>query len=135
MDAAAGWHLHDSSACQGSGRHRKAAGPRLLYEEGRDHGNLRMLPLQEMESHGAGVPLRGTIRRVLAWAACCAIWILAALPALAQHEGHESKEASGAVPRELLERPLVLRQGIGKVHEVRSEERRGKECRSRWSPY
>ncbi len=77
-----------------------------------------MLPLQEMESHGAGVPLRGTIRRVLAWAACCAIWILAALPALAQHEGHESKEASGAVPRELLERPLVLRQGIGKVHEV-----------------
>lgn len=77
-----------------------------------------MLPLQEMESHGAGVPLRGTIRRVLAWAACCAVWILAALPALAQHEGHESKEASGAVPRELLERPLVLRQGIGKVHEV-----------------
>jgi tetratricopeptide (TPR) repeat protein len=50
---------------------------------------------------------------------CSAIWILAAtLPAMAQHEGHEPKEAAGWVPRELLERPLPLRQGIGKVHEA-----------------
>jgi len=55
---------------------------------------------------------------VLAWSVCCAVWILPALPALAQHQGHESKEAIGAVPRELLERPLALRPGIGKVHEA-----------------
>ena len=49
---------------------------------------------------------------------CCAIWILLfPAPAAAQHEEHESKEAVGWVPRELLERPLPLRQGIGKVHE------------------
>jgi tetratricopeptide (TPR) repeat protein len=63
------------------------------------------------------VPLRGNIRRMLTWV-CCAFWILAALPALAQHEGHEPNEAMGSVPRELLERPLALRQGIGKVHEA-----------------
>lgn len=38
-------------------------------------------------------------------------------PAAAQHEGHEPKDAVGWVPRELLERPLPLRQGIGKLHE------------------
>jgi tetratricopeptide (TPR) repeat protein len=45
--------------------------------------------------------------------------LVLALPraAKAQHEGHEPKEAVGWVPRELLERPLPLRQGIGKVHE------------------
>ena len=37
-----------------------------------------------------------------------------ALSAFAQHEGHESV---GRVPREILERPVPLRQGIGKVHE------------------
>jgi len=37
--------------------------------------------------------------------------------AVAQHEGHEPKEAVGWVPREVLERPLPLRQGIGKLHE------------------
>ena len=50
--------------------------------------------------------------------AFCVVWILAtARPALAQHEGHDPKAAIGAVPSELLERPLPLRQGIGKVHE------------------
>jgi tetratricopeptide (TPR) repeat protein len=43
--------------------------------------------------------------------------LLAAVPAMAQHEEHESKEAAGWIPRELLERPLPLRPGIGKVHE------------------
>ena len=45
-------------------------------------------------------------------------WCLFAAPvesARAQHVGHE---AAGAVPREILERPLPLRQGIGKVHEA-----------------
>src|SRR6266852_2626236 len=36
------------------------------------------------------------------------------LSAFAQHEGHDSV---GRVPREILERPVPLRQGIGKVHE------------------
>jgi tetratricopeptide (TPR) repeat protein len=51
--------------------------------------------------------------------ACCAILIFSvtAPAALAQHEGHVSANAIGSVPRELLERPLPLRQGIGKVHE------------------
>ncbi|HLZ90739.1 MAG TPA: tetratricopeptide repeat protein [Candidatus Acidoferrum sp.] len=39
---------------------------------------------------------------------------LAALPATAQHEGHEAMV--GWVPEELLERPLSLRQSIGTVH-------------------
>jgi tetratricopeptide (TPR) repeat protein len=77
-----------------------------------------MPSLQGIEICGSGVSLWGAIRRMLVSAACCAVWILAALPVLAQHEGHEPKEAVGAVPRELLERPVALRRGIGKVHEV-----------------
>ncbi len=38
----------------------------------------------------------------------------ASLAAPAQHEGHED---GGMVPREILARPLPLRQGIGAVHE------------------
>jgi protein-disulfide isomerase/Tfp pilus assembly protein PilF len=37
--------------------------------------------------------------------------------AWAQHEGHEAKEAIGWVPREVLERPVAIRQGIGNDHE------------------
>ena len=36
---------------------------------------------------------------------------------LAQHEGHETGDVIDWVPRGLLERPLPLREGIGKVHE------------------
>lgn len=50
--------------------------------------------------------------------ACFGIWLgYVAGPALAQHEGHQPAGTVGWVPRELLERPLPLRQGIGKVHE------------------
>jgi tetratricopeptide (TPR) repeat protein len=50
--------------------------------------------------------------------AVCVVWILGSIPlAVAQHEGHESKVVIGWVPREVLERPLPLRQGIGKLHE------------------
>jgi tetratricopeptide (TPR) repeat protein len=50
--------------------------------------------------------------------ALCSVLVLGSVPrAVAQHEGHEPKEAIGWVPRELLERPLPLRQGIGKLHE------------------
>jgi len=76
-----------------------------------------MRSLQEIYSCGRGALLWGAIRRTLAWA-CCTLWIFPALPALAQHEGHEPKEAIVAVPRELLDRPLPLRPGIGKVHEA-----------------
>lgn len=37
--------------------------------------------------------------------------------ATAQHEAHQPSEQVGWVPRELLERPVPLRNGIGKVHE------------------
>ncbi len=53
--------------------------------------------------------------RLLAVTVIC---LLGSVPvSLAQHEGHEPKEAIGWVPREVLERPLPLRQGIGKLHE------------------
>ena len=45
------------------------------------------------------------------------VWMTGATTLQAQHEGHEPKEAVGWVPRELLERPLPLREGIGKLHE------------------
>jgi len=38
-------------------------------------------------------------------------------PVAAQHEDHQLKEAIGWVPKELLDRPLPLREGIGKLHE------------------
>jgi tetratricopeptide (TPR) repeat protein len=44
-----------------------------------------------------------------------AVFILAA-PALAQHESHD-RTTVGWVPREILERPVALREGIGAVHE------------------
>ena len=48
----------------------------------------------------------------------CAICFLAtAHPALAQQAGDASKDMIGWMPREILERPLPLRQGIGVVHE------------------
>ena len=40
-----------------------------------------------------------------------------ALPVQAQHERHDDKAPAGLVPQEILERPVPLRQGIGKVHE------------------
>src|SRR5215469_6049040 len=35
----------------------------------------------------------------------------------AQHEGHDDHETIGWIPREILERPVVLRRDIGNVHE------------------
>ena len=76
-----------------------------------------MLPSQKIGGCRHGMHKGGALRRMLSFA-YCAVWIfLAAVPALAQHEGHEPKGAVGWVPRELIERPLPLRQGIGKVHE------------------
>jgi tetratricopeptide (TPR) repeat protein len=53
----------------------------------------------------------------LACFALCALCLLAAVPARAQHEAHGGVEETGLVPLEILERPVPLRQGIGKVHE------------------
>jgi len=53
----------------------------------------------------------------VAWLALCAlscfdVMVVSAYP---QHEAHE---ITGQVPREILERPVPLRQGIGKAHEA-----------------
>lgn len=63
------------------------------------------------------VNLRWIMRRALLLTTF-AVGILGNVPlSEAQHEGHQPKEAIGWVPREVLERPLPLRQGIGKLHE------------------
>lgn len=47
----------------------------------------------------------------------CLSVLLPATPAGAQHEGHPGQSALEWVPREILERPVTLRQGIGAIHE------------------
>lgn len=54
------------------------------------------------------------IGRIVFFALCA---FVAALPASSQQVTEESKNMIGWVPREILERPLPLRQGIGVVHE------------------
>ena len=57
--------------------------------------------------------MRKTRRAI--YAVCfLALW---GTPLQAQHESHEGHEIVGWVPREILERPLVLRYDIGNVHE------------------
>ena len=48
------------------------------------------------------------------------ILILAVLarPVFAQHDPHAHHSGVGWVPREILERPIALREGVGKVHDV-----------------
>jgi tetratricopeptide (TPR) repeat protein len=59
--------------------------------------------------------LRGTTAmRIFVCFAVGSVCLFGMVSARAQHEGHE---AAGQVPREILERPVPLRQGIGKVHE------------------
>jgi tetratricopeptide (TPR) repeat protein len=57
---------------------------------------------------------RTAATRIFACFAVGAVCLLSAAATPAQHEGHE---AAGQVPSEILERPVPLRQGIGKVHE------------------
>jgi tetratricopeptide (TPR) repeat protein len=45
-----------------------------------------------------------------------ALAVSLAWPALAQHEGHDASMV-GWVPREILERPVTLRQGVGALHD------------------
>src|SRR6266571_624349 len=61
-----------------------------------------------------GERVRQSIRFALIMAMSCRS-ALGSLPApQASHEGHQ---ATGPVPREILERPVVLRSGIGTLHE------------------
>src|SRR5271168_456167 len=62
-----------------------------------------------------GHPLRKMIATRTFGCLCAgAVCLFGAAAARPQHEGHE---AAGHVPSEILERPVRLRQGIGKVHE------------------
>jgi len=58
------------------------------------------------------------MRRIafFAFSALCLLG-MAVAPAPAQQSGHEAHEIIGWVPREVLERPVPLRQGIGNDHE------------------
>jgi tetratricopeptide (TPR) repeat protein len=57
------------------------------------------------------------LRFVLVPVICVMFSLAAGVTLEAQHESHEPTGAIGWVPRELLDRPVSLRQGIGRVHE------------------
>jgi hypothetical protein len=50
------------------------------------------------------------------WLVLATFFMLSPL-APAQHQAHEAHETVGWVPREILERPILLRGDIGNVHE------------------
>jgi tetratricopeptide (TPR) repeat protein len=76
-----------------------------------------MRPFRNTGGIGGEANQKPRMRAILPLAVCVVWTLLSVPPAVAQHEGHQPKEAIGWVPREVLERPLPLRQGIGKVHE------------------
>jgi tetratricopeptide (TPR) repeat protein len=81
----------------------------------KDREDLKMLRSQRVAIRRSRP--RSAVRGISASAFfVIALWFAAA-PTLAQHQGHEPRGSSDAVPEELLERPLPLREGIGKVHE------------------
>jgi tetratricopeptide (TPR) repeat protein len=79
---------------------------------------FRTRPLQEMKSAAYREQERGAIRRIV-WFALCAFCCLdmAVVRAQPQNVDHDAMGAIGQVPAEILERPVPLRQGIGKIHE------------------
>ncbi len=78
-----------------------------------------MLASQDMKRVGYRKQRKRAIR-LSRWFALCVFFCfdVAVVWAQPQHEGHESASAIGWMPRELLDRPVPLRQGIGKVHEA-----------------
>lgn len=72
------------------------------------------------EDHGSLQRKRMTIDRIrrawLGFISFSLLWMLPARLALAQHASHEP-QVIGWVPREILEKPTTLRQGIGAVHD------------------
>ncbi len=78
-----------------------------------------MLASQDMKRVGYRKQRKRAIR-LSGWFALCVFFCfdVAVVWAQPQHDGHEPAGAIGWVPRELLDRPVPLRQGIGKVHEA-----------------
>jgi tetratricopeptide (TPR) repeat protein len=76
-----------------------------------------MMELQNLRLLEFGVGKSCTLRRRYMGIVFVACMFGMVSFAKAQHEAHEPKESIGWVPREVLERPLPLRQGIGKLHE------------------
>ncbi len=69
-----------------------------------------------INEHVSPLTLSRRACRSMLWAAILSNFFLSfALPAPGQHEGHDAAET---VPREILARPVQLRQGIGTAHEV-----------------
>jgi tetratricopeptide (TPR) repeat protein len=77
-----------------------------------------MLPSQDMKSAAHREQERSVIRG-LAYLVLCALCLFGAgvARARAQNVDHDAMGAIGQVPAEILERPVPLRQGIGKIHE------------------
>jgi tetratricopeptide (TPR) repeat protein len=76
-----------------------------------------MLPSQHKVTPGHRREERGAGRPIACFALCALCFLAAGLPGLAQQKTRDTKETIGWVPREILERPVTLRQGIGTVHE------------------
>jgi tetratricopeptide (TPR) repeat protein len=76
-----------------------------------------MLSVPGNRSNAEDAPSRVSNAQLLIFVFCLVGLSLSSAPAAAQHEGHEPAKAGNWVPKELLERPLPLREGIGKVHE------------------
>jgi len=79
-------------------------------------GNLMMTTLRRTKSRRQKYKILSTLAANCVL--CLACLSIAIEPAKAQHEGHEPSGSIGWVPRELLERPVPLRQGIGKLHQA-----------------
>lgn len=60
---------------------------------------------------------RSLARRVARCGLCAFCIAAAVLPVVARQGAHKAKDKIGWVPREILERPVPLRNGIGTVHE------------------
>jgi tetratricopeptide (TPR) repeat protein len=60
--------------------------------------------------------MQSSLPRLLLIASALALAVSLATPALAQHEGHDTGMV-GWVPREILERPVPLREGVGTLHD------------------
>jgi tetratricopeptide (TPR) repeat protein len=65
----------------------------------------------------AGADQRFVWRRLSFLSLAALLMVFAISPAAAQHEDHQPANAVGWVPKELLKRPLPLREGVGKLHE------------------
>ncbi len=70
-----------------------------------------------MKKTGHRNPERSLARPVARCGLCVFCIVTAVLPVVAQQGVHEAKDKIGWVPREILERPVPLRNGVGTVHQ------------------